>query len=174
MRNIFLSLIFLSVIFSQDINECPCCTDIHQQFRFWVGNWNVFDTTGNKIGTNNIILDQDKCLMIENWKSETSPFSGTSYSFYDNYNNLWNQIWVDNQGSNLMLTGIYQNNKMTLRSQLLENENGLKYYHQISWTPNLDGTVTQRWDVFDNSDKLLNTAFFGIYKKVEKLNKIKN
>lgn len=71
-------------------NNCPCCSDAHQQFDFWVGEWIVLDTLGNRLGEN-----------------------------------------------------------------------------QITWTPNEDGTVSQLWEIYDKNGNILQTAFLGIYQRVE-------
>lgn len=165
MRFFTVLLLITSIVLAQESNECPCCTDAHKQFHFWIGEWNAYDTTGILLGTNKIVIDQDKCLMIENWKSANSSFTGTSYNYYDRTDESWNQTWVDNQGSNLMLKGKFTDGKIILRSKLKENSNGVMFYHQITWTPNVDGTVTQRWDMFNDQDVFLSTAFLGIYRR---------
>ena len=165
MKPLLLFFLLIGLVLGQANNDCPCCTDEHQQFHFWVGEWTAYDTTGNILGTNKITLDQDKCLMIENWRSANSNFTGTSYNFYDGQDKSWHQTWVDNQGSNLDLKGTFTDGKMILKSKLRENQDGIKFYHQITWTPNNDGTVTQKWDVFNEQGELMNTAFLGIYKK---------
>ena len=67
-------------------SDCACCTEKHKQFHFWVGEWIVLDTLGNKEGEN-----------------------------------------------------------------------------QITWSPREDGAVSQLWQMFDEENKLLQTAFLGIY-----------
>lgn len=167
MKYFAIMILIMSLVLAQNNADCACCSDRHQQFHFWVGEWTAYDTTGNILGTNNIVLDQDKCLMIENWKSANSSFTGTSYNFFDSSDDSWNQTWVDNQGSNLDLKGSFIDGKMVLKGAVKESVEGVKFYHQITWTPNDDGTVTQRWDVFNDKAKLLNTAFLGIYKKTK-------
>ena len=39
--------------FAQD--NCPCCTDNHSTFDFWVGDWVVYNTLNNVIGENKIV-----------------------------------------------------------------------------------------------------------------------
>ena len=34
---------------SKKINQCNCCTEKHQQFDFWVGNWKVYNSDGKMI-----------------------------------------------------------------------------------------------------------------------------
>ena len=53
---------------------------------------------------------------------------------------------------------------MVLKSELLDGQKG-KYYNQITWTKNEDGSVTQIWNIFNEKNKMTQEAFRGIYKK---------
>ena len=53
---------------------------------------------------------------------------------------------------------------MILKSKLLEGKKG-KYYNQITWVKNNEGSVTQIWDIYNNNNDKLQEAFKGIYKK---------
>jgi hypothetical protein len=55
---------------------------------------------------------------------------------------------------------------MVLKSELVNCPKG-NYYNQITWTKNGDGSVTQRWDILNESNQPLSKAFEGIYKKTE-------
>ena len=50
---ITLLLFPLASIVSGQTN-CACCDELHKQFDFWVGNWVVKDTLGNKVGESKI------------------------------------------------------------------------------------------------------------------------
>ena len=103
--------------FAQDQNSpCPCCTEQHRQFDFWLGDW---ETTANDklAGTNKIVLMQDSCVIQENWVSANGNFTGTSYNFYNANIKKWQQVWVDNQGGNLVLTGKRKGNQMIMVSK---------------------------------------------------------
>ncbi len=56
---------------------------------------------------------------------------------------------------------------MILKSELLEGAKG-KYFNQITWTKNRDGSVTQVWNIFNEKNKKTQEAFRGIYKKTVK------
>ncbi len=118
---------------------------------------------GIVIGKNTIENQYDNCVLQEKWVS-SGKRKGTSYNYYDTKENTWNQVWVDNTGFSLVLKGKYENGKMILKSQLIEGEKG-KYYNQITWVKNDDGSVTQIWDIFNNNNEKLQEAFKGIYKK---------
>ncbi|MFY0674452.1 MAG: hypothetical protein JXQ87_13710 [Bacteroidia bacterium] len=155
------SLLFSNQIFSQ--NNCTCCTETHGQFEFWVGNWNVYDTLDNKVGENNVVHMQDRCLIQENWKSKNS--TGTSYNYFDKNDSSWHQLWVDNAGNVLKLKGEFDGTSMILKGDIQKTIDGLVFYHQISWTPKIDGSVTQIWTMNDKNGRTLQTLFYGVYKE---------
>jgi len=158
-----LTLILLSHTgFSQD--KCNCCTVAHQQFDFWIGDWNVFDTTGTQVGENTISHLEDNCILSEYWRG-ISGTTGRSYNYYNQQDSTWNQVWVDNNGGNLVLKGKGKPGKMVLKSELIPGKKIAFYYNQVTWTLNKDGSVTQLWEIYDQTGKLLSTAFLGIYKK---------
>jgi hypothetical protein len=167
-KNILFGLIvlvnsYISHSQQTDTKQCPCCTEAHQAFDFWVGEWTVYDTSGNIVGTNSIQKDYDNCVLREQWKSSKNS-RGTSYNYYNLTDKTWNQVWIDNSGFSLTLKGNYYDNKMILKSALLDGKKG-KYYNQITWKKNPDKSVTQTWSIFDINGELVQEAFNGIYKK---------
>ncbi|NRA13171.1 MAG: hypothetical protein HRT57_14580 [Crocinitomicaceae bacterium] len=117
------------ITFGQDTIPCKCCTSEHQQFDFWIGDWNVYDTSGTLIGTNNILRLQDGCAIQENW---TAASTGTSYNYYNKSDSTWNQAWIDNQGESLVLKGNYTNGAMVMKGALIPGKNIGFYYNRIS------------------------------------------
>jgi hypothetical protein len=128
-----------------------------------LGEWDVFDPSGNLAGTNTITKLYDGCVILEEWVS-AGPSRGTSQNFYDRSDQSWNQIWIDNTGFVLKLKGKLIDKTMVMKSELQQGQNG-KFYHQISWISNADGTVTQLWETFDASQKKTGELFRGTYKK---------
>jgi tetratricopeptide (TPR) repeat protein len=88
-------------------NEQPCAyAKENRQFDFWVGEWDVSTTQGNvPAGTSKIELILGDCVVLENWKSLNSPYSGKSYNIYDQALKRWEQYWVDNVGGNIFFHG---------------------------------------------------------------------
>lgn len=155
---------FSIVALAQTTNSCACCTPNHSQFDFWVGNWQVTDTAGNVLGTNRVEKHYDKCIVQENWLS-TQVNRGTSFNYFQPSDSTWNQLWLDNQGSILNLKGSWNGNAMELQSAMTKNAKGIVIYHQISWTPQTDGSVIQLWEVFDENNQKINELFRGIYRR---------
>jgi len=53
---------------------------------------------------------------------------------------------------------------MVLKSKLINSFRG-NYYNQITYTKNKDQSVTQRWDILNENNEAISTAFEGIYRK---------
>lgn len=144
---------------------CPCCTEIHSEFDFWIGSWEVTNPNGTKAGTNTLTKVEGKCVLKENWVSATPGYTGTSNSFYNLKTKQWEQIWIDNQGASLHLKGYKVGNQMILKTDKEANKDGQLFFHRVTWTDNEDGTVRQLWETITN--KNVTVAFDGLYKRKE-------
>lgn len=158
----FLILFCSSTFAQQTKSKCNCCTPSYQQFDFWVGEWNVYDTTGALTGYNVIKKIQGGCGIQENWRDGNGG-TGTSLNYYDKSDSTWNQLWVDDKGNQLKLKGKYENDRMTLKSELKKGKKVDWYYDQISWWTNKDGSVNQHWEIFDKEGKRIKVVFKGLY-----------
>ena len=164
---IILSIFVFSSNTAQNNQKCTCCQNEYRQFDFWLGEWEVFNQKGIKIGENRIVQIQDSCGIQENWTSAAQ--TGTSYNYYKPSDSSWHQIYLDNQGTILELQGHYQNGTMVLKSKPVQIKLGkYTYQNRISWTQNTDGTVRQKWDIISSNDSILQVAFDGIYKRFPK------
>lgn len=153
---------FTPAFAQQTIKNCACCTKEYDYFDFWLGKWEVYDIENNLIGINSISKQPDNCLILEKWINDARR--GSSTIFYNKTNNSWNQIWVDSDGYVIKLTGNLEENIMVLKSELIKGTNR-KYYNKITWTPNIDGSITQLWDIYNENDIKISDVFKGIYKK---------
>ncbi|MEM9931572.1 MAG: hypothetical protein AAF840_17330 [Bacteroidota bacterium] len=145
---------------------CPCCTEQHQAFDFWIGEWEVKDTSGTVVGYNTIEQLEAGCLLTEHWRG-TSGATGRSFNYYQPADSTWNQNWMDNAGNPLILKGKPSPGKMVMRSAWQTSQTGNKYYNKVTWTANDDGSVTQKWDIIGTNEQILQVAFLGIYRKKE-------
>lgn len=171
MKNSYRIIVFLLVsntIFAQTAqNKCNCCTSEYKQFDFWLGDWDVFNLNGVKIGENKIVSMQDSCLIQENWISAGQ--TGTSYNFYKQTDSTWNQIYIDNAGTVLELKGMLKDNKMILESQKVKSVKAdFYYFNRITWAIDTSGNISQKWDIVDDQGKIVQVAFDGIYKRKRK------
>ena len=100
---------------------------------------------------------------MENWTGAKGT-TGTSMNYYDPKDDSWNQIWVDNGGTRLILKGKWDGTNMTMGDAggVQGNEN---IKNSISWTPNDDGSVTQIWRLINNSNGSEKVIFEGLYRR---------
>ena len=166
LKNYLMVLAILAIIpvSAQNADSCNCCTENHKAFDFWIGEWTVSNATnGNPAGKSKISQEEGGCVIRENWTSATSGYTGTSLNFYNATKERWEQLWIDNSGAYLKLKGKRMGNQMILSSDPFDRD-GKMLTNQITWTANEDGTVRQLWEILEG-EKVVNTAFDGIYKK---------
>ena len=155
---ILLLIVLPSLAYSQ---SCSCCLPQHRQFDFWIGTWDVNNASGTKVGTNTISSTLNGCLITEKWVSESGNI-GTSYNYFDVSDSTWNQVYIDNVGTVLLLKGQFVNEKMILSSDLVKTSTN-EYRNRITWSQDSTGNVTQLWEILDVNDSLLQVAFEGTY-----------
>ncbi len=164
MIRIIAILLVLSPLLTLTQDDCPCCSKPYNQFDFWVGEWTVYDTAGNIVGENTIQKVEDGCLLTERWVGSGGS-TGRSINFFDKTDSSWNQTWVDNSGNILNLKGNLIDGSMVMESNLIKGTKIDYYKNQISWKPNNDNSITQKWEILDKNDNVLQLIFLGIYKK---------
>ena len=168
MKSLITLLLFGFCITTSAQNSCACCTPAHDAFDFWIGDWEVFSPQGGKVGENSISNLEENCIISEQWIG-ASGTTGKSYSYFNPADNSWNQVWIDNKGSHLILKGKEASeNVMILQSAPSKNAQGQYFYSQVTWSKNEDGTVRQLWELYDTDNNLLSVAFDGLYKPRKK------
>ena len=158
--------LWLSFAFANPLTvnaQQSCESSGHHQFDFWIGEWQVYDTLQQLIGTNRIEADYKHCLLREEWESARGS-KGTSYNYYQTSDSTWHQLWIDDSGTQLALDGQWDGTAMRLSSKPFVSQQQMRK-HRISWIPDSDGPVWQIWEVLDEDDQRLNLLFKGQYKK---------
>lgn len=139
----------------------PCESAAHRAFDFWLGNWEVTKPDGKLAGQNKIERKHGGCVLHEHYTTP-SGYSGESLNGYDAARKRWQQTWMDNSGTVLLLDGGMQGKSMVLEGAGLDAQ-GKPIQHRITWTPNADGSVRQHWQSTD-AKGVWTTAFDGLYK----------
>ncbi|MEO8999503.1 MAG: hypothetical protein ABI227_07800 [Rhodanobacter sp.] len=148
--------------------QTASCTDArHHQFNFWIGEWDVTNPAGKHAGHSRIDAILDGCVIMENW-SGASGSNGKSFNIYNATLDRWEQYWVDNSGSRLMLSGHLVNGAMVLegRQDKPDPKTGIVHRDRITWTPNDDGSVRQHWENSTDNGMSWQTSFDGLYRRV--------
>jgi hypothetical protein len=163
---IMAALILLTLpVIAQQQQQPPCAQPESRQFDFWVGEWDVY-ANEKLAGRNRISNIHGGCTLLEEYTAEASAYEGKSFNFYDPTDGLWHQVWVDNSGLRLDLSGTFSDGHMQLSGRRV-NPNGENVVDRITWTPNEDGTVRQHWEISKDDGETWQTGFDGLYKRVE-------
>lgn len=84
----------------------PCLyDDRYRALDFWVGDWDVYDQYGHRIGSDRIEASHQGCMVQENWSGLHNGGEGYSASFYDPNTQTWRQNWVGDNGQVSMMIG---------------------------------------------------------------------
>ena len=118
----------------------PCGAAEYRQFDFWIGDWEVFNPDGQKVGENRIEKILDGCALAEFWTGAGS--SGRSHNRYDRTTGQWTQHWLTDTGNALDMTGSLVDGVMTLYTEGTEAAPKQRW----SWTLQDDGSVRQKAD----------------------------
>ncbi len=138
-----------------------CDTPDHRAFDFWVGDWDVTEK-GKPAGTNRVTLEESGCVIHEHWIG-TSGSTGQSFNFFDRQIGRWRQVWIDNGGNPLDLSGGYQDRRMTLAGVTAAPTGPIR--QKITFTNNPDATVRQLWESSTDDGRTWSVAFDGLYRK---------
>jgi hypothetical protein len=75
----------------------PCAADSsYQRLAFWVGDWDVFDSTGAKYATQRVSTVLDECAISIEWSSGGGN-KGLGLAAFDLKTRQWKEVYVSNQ-----------------------------------------------------------------------------
>ena len=168
MKRITLALVcaafLLGVTEAAEKSSSPCDQPEVTQFDFWVGEWYVF-SNDKLVGRNEIKRILGGCTLIEKYTAAGGKFAGRSFSYFEPEDGRWHQVWVDDSGTRMHLTGGYADGRMVMSGDRLKN--GETVTDRISWTDNSDGTVRQLWELSEDGGKSWQALFDGQYRPVQ-------
>lgn len=146
----------------------PCTAAEYRQFDFWVGVWEVRDSSGTVLGHNTIERVLGGCALHESWRSARSPAgNGHSYSIFDASTGRWHQTWVDASGSLLQLDGgLDDAGRMILQGASVDSTR--RVLHRITWSPQPGDELRQLWATSSDAGATWTRAFDGYYHRTKR------
>jgi tetratricopeptide (TPR) repeat protein len=108
---------FKEIVALHDKARRPCMySPPARRFDFWVGEWDVFTTQGQKVGTSLVQQISEGCAVLENWRS-AGGLSGKSINFYDPNTQKWYQYWMGSNGMPVRYAGTYTDGAMRYETE---------------------------------------------------------
>jgi tetratricopeptide (TPR) repeat protein len=119
----------------------PCMfTAEARQFDYWLGDWEVFNLAGQKVGSNTIQMFANGCGVLENW-TDTVGGNGKSINYYDASTGKWYQHWIGSGGGALRYAGNFKDGAMRFEGETLAN--GKKTLQRLTFFKLDENTVRQ-------------------------------
>ena len=150
---------------STAVKDGPCSGPEYSRLDFWIGEWelrSVIPDSASEIGwkiekaRNRIRKILDGCVIEEDFDGSTLEVGlvGRSYSTYRKNDGKWYQTWVDNSGSYLPFTGIFEDNRTIFRME--RERSGKKYLSQMVFYNIDQNSLTWDWESSADDGKTWN------------------
>ena len=130
-----------------------------RQFDFWVGTWDVYDRSGNRVGQSRIERILGDCVVLENWKGTGE---GKSWNTWNPVRKRSEQSWVDASATPVFFTGQLENGVMVYHSDQAQRD-GKPYERRLTFTPLSGRRVRQFSQGTSDAGKTWSTEYDLIY-----------
>lgn len=149
---------------AQGTPQSPCQAPEYRHFDFWLGDWDVTDSTGKVIARSAITSILAGCVVKESYAVLNGPYRGESYNIWDASTKRWHQSWVDNGGLLAQFDGGLRDGAMVLEGHGVDAKGPFR--SRMTFTPLPDGRVRQIWVRSSDQGATWSTLFHGYYQKV--------
>jgi tetratricopeptide (TPR) repeat protein len=158
----------LVLALEQEVNPC-LHNPVYREFDFWIGEWDVFNQQGQKVGENSIQKSLKECVILENWTSVRGS-KGQSINFYDPSSGTWKQTWVDEGGRIIRYSGKIVEGSMHFYGEFIDKD-GNQELAKVVLEPLEDGRVHHLIQHSKDYGKTWYNWFDGIYVRKEQSEK---
>lgn len=133
---------------------------------FWVGEWKVYsnDEARTHLGNNSVTKHHANCLIQERW-IDIGGTGGFSINYYNAVKEEWRQVWVANAYSIDYTGGLNDKGQMALEGEIYNYPSNTASPFRGTWTPEENGDVIQRFEVFNSETNEWTVWFEGRYVK---------
>lgn len=135
----------------------PCRHDPHaRELDFWIGDWDVLNPAGQKVGQSKVESILGSCVVLENWTARVGH-AGKSFNLWDGAHGEWRQTWVSDQGQLTEYHGRFEGGAMRYLAK-----DGASWT-RMTFTPGKDGSVRQYMESSADAGKTWQPSFDGKY-----------
>ncbi len=147
------------------VAKCPAAE--YRQFDFWLGDWDTFEAgpgadTATSIARAHVDLIAAGCAVHELYE-QTDGLIGDSILSFDPVRKVWQQTWVTNGGTLMVLTGVFKDGAVTLEGEY-HSGSGKNLPHRITWRAE-GGGVRESAVLSKDGGKTWEPAFDVLFKK---------
>jgi hypothetical protein len=140
-----------------------CEVPEYRQLDFWLGDWDTFDPDSTtSVARAHIDLIAAGCAVHELYE-QTDGLIGDSILSFDPVRKLWQQTWVTNHGSLMVIAGPFKDGALTLEGTM-HFRNGTSVLQRVTWKAEGSG-VRESSVVSKDGGKSWELAFDVLFKK---------
>lgn len=133
----------------------------YRQLDFWIGDWDTFETDapgGPSVARARVAPIAQGCAIHELYE-QNDGLIGDSILSYDPVRKHWQQTWVTNRGSIMVLVGNFKDGQLTLEGEV-HLKDGRSVMQRISWQEL--GDVVREWAVLSKDGGKTWTPAFDV------------
>jgi hypothetical protein len=113
--------------------NCAAAAEYHQ-LDFWIGDWDTFETdapNGPSAARTHVDPIAEGCAIHELYE-QTDGLIGDSILSYDPVRKQWQQTWVTNRGSLMVILGQFKDGALVLQGEV-HLKDGSSVLQRITW-----------------------------------------
>ncbi len=117
-----------------------CTGPEYHQLDFWIGDWDTFETDtpgGPSVARAHVDPILGACAIHELYE-QNDGLIGDSFLSYDAVRKLWQQTWLTNRGSIMVIVGNFKDGVLTLEGEM-HLKNGKSILQRITWKTEAKG-----------------------------------
>jgi hypothetical protein len=122
-----------------------CGAPEYRQLDYSIGRFRVVAETGERAGELHVEPILSGCALRGHWRGAIAG-SGEVTTWYDRHGGQWHRVFVNDDGHSLRLSGRVEGMRLVLsgRNAFFDGRVGL---HRMTWQPQADGSIRQRWEL---------------------------
>jgi hypothetical protein len=122
-----------------------CKTAEYRQLDFWLGDWDTYEANDTKtsIARAHVDLIAAGCAVHELYE-QSDGLIGDSILSFDAVRKVWQQTWVTNYGSLMVISGRFKDGALTLEGETHVRD-GRTVLQRITWKAKAQGV--REWSV---------------------------
>jgi hypothetical protein len=153
---------FVAAVAQARTNRAPCgAAPEFRQLDFWVGEWDVLDASGQKIGESRVEKLLRDCVLLESWTDRRGR-AGKSFNLWHARDQQWRQTWVDDFGNLREYRGRFEGGALRFRASATTRD-GKPQEIRMTFTPKDGGRVRQEISTSVDGGKSWTPGFDGTY-----------
>jgi hypothetical protein len=141
-----------------------CNAAEYRQLDFWLGNWDTFEygDPTTSVARTHVDLIAGGCAIHELYE-QSDGLIGDSILSFDAVRKVWQQTWVTNYGSLMVIVGQFKDGALTLEGEMHVRD-GRSLLQRVTWKAE-DGGVRESSVMSKDGGKTWVPAFDVVFRK---------